>query len=182
MFGSTEQVCDLTKSDDAVNFGYRAGDIEQDQCEGVGDGYEDIRRDVDNEPLLGFSGSKTSLSLTTPSFLGKQCFKQNSGSVASLSSQLSKHALVFEDGNGENANERVDALANDAIQGSDDAFESADIVPGKTEPPNRAPSSLSNGVVKSSLGSAKLDPAVLVHRAASEKPKPTRRPSQQTEV
>ncbi|XP_015758535.1 PREDICTED: fibroblast growth factor receptor 4-like [Acropora digitifera] len=182
VFGSTEQVCDLTKSDDAVNFGYLVEDMEQDQSEGVGDGYEDIRRDVDSEPLLGFRGSKTSLSLTAPSFLGKQCFNQNSGSVASLSSQLSKHAHVFEDGNGENANKRVDVLANDPDQGSDDAFESADIVPGKTEPPNGAPSSLSNGVVESSLGSTKLDPAVLVHRAASEKPKPTRRPSQQTEV
>lgn len=182
MFGSTEQVCDLTKSGDAVNFGYRAEDMDQDQSEGVGDGYEDIRRDVDSEPLLGFRGSKTSLSLTTPSFLGKQCFNQNSGSVASLSSQLSKHAHVFEDGNGENANKRVNVLANDPDQGSDDAFESADIVLGKTEPPNGAPSSLSNGVVESSLGSTKLDPAVLVHRATSEKPKPTRRPSQQTEV
>lgn len=182
VFGSTEQVCDLTKSDDAVNFGYLAEDMEQDQSEGVGDGYEDIRRDVDSEPLLGFGGSETSLSLTAPSFLGKQCFNQNSGSVASLSSQLSKHAHAFEDGNGENANKGVDVLANDPDQESDDAFESADIVPEKTELPNGAPSSLSNGVVESSLGSTKLDPAVLVHRAASEKPKPTRRPSQQTEV
>ena len=182
MFGSTEQVCDLTKSDDAVNFGYRAEDMEQDQSEDVGGGYEDIRHDVGNEPLLGFSSNKTSLSLTTPSFLGKQSLNQRNGSVASLSSQLSKHAHVLEGGNRENADEHVELLPSDANQGSDDAFESAHIVPRKTEPPKRAPSSLSNGVMENSLDSTELDPAVLVHCAASEKPKPTRRPSQQTEV
>lgn len=164
VFGSSEQVCDLTKSNDGVNFRYEVENTEED-CDEVGDGYADIRRDTGNEPLLLFSGSRTSLSSNT-SFLGKQSLNQCNGSVVSLSSQLSKQSPAVED----DVEEHVGLLQNDASQGSDDAFESVDAVSEDTKP------------LKDTQTSPELDPAVLVHYACAERPVPPRRPSQQTEV
>ena len=173
MFGSSEQVCDLREISDDLNFPYGVENMEQD-CDDAGGAYADIRHDA--EPLIDCSGSKTSLS-SNASFLGKESLNQCNGSVASLSSQRSKQIRSIEDDREENFEEHVGLLENDGSQGSDDAFESDDVVNENSNTPKDT-----HRVRKTSLDSAEPNPAISVHSASSAKPRPPRRPSQQTEV
>ena len=187
VFGSSEHVCDLTKSSNSLNFdeggGYQDGvdDIEDD----VGDGYADIRHDPDIEPLLDFSGSKTSLS-SKSSFFGKRSLNQLNGSIVSLSSQLSKQIEAIEDCDSDNGDEHIGLLENDAS--SDDAFETGDTSiakTGLTSSPGSSkgvPPSQSSGVMETNLDSGEVDPMVLMEYTLPPKSNPQRRPSQQTEV
>lgn len=189
VFGSSEHVCDLTKSSNSLNFdvgeGYQDGvdDTEHD----IGDGYADIRHDPDIEPLLDFSGSKTSLS-SKSSFFGKRPLNQLNGSIVSLSSQLSKQIQAIEDCDSDNGEEHIGLLENDTSQGSDDAFETGDISIAKTGLTNSPSSSKgvrpsqSSGVMETSLDSGEVDPMVLMEYTLPQKANPPRRPSQQTEV
>lgn len=185
MFGSSEQVCDLTKSSISLNFQEVDGDMEEDGDD-PGDGYADIRRDPDDEPLLDFSENKTTSS-SKSSFFGKSSLNQLNGSIVSLSSQLSKQIRATEDDGSENGEEHIGLLENEGSQGSDDAFETAGSnnvqtgLTSSTEPPKKAHAK-SSGALETSLHSAEVDPAVLVQYARPERPKPLRRPSQQTEV
>ena len=188
MFGSSERVCDLTKSQsNSLNFhdgqGYQDG-LEDAQQDG-GDGYADIRHGADNEPLLDFSGSKTTLS-SKSSVFAKRSLNNLNGSIVSLSSQLSKQIRAIEDqGDGE---EHVGLLENDASQGSDDAFETRHSSNPKSglaslpEPSQVARPSKNSGVMETSLDSGEIDPAILIQYTPPQKPTPPRRPSQQTEV
>lgn len=177
MFGSSERLCDLTKSSNSLNFhdgeGCQDGaDMEHGGGGSPGDGYADIRRDPDNDPLLDLSGSKTTQS-SKSSLFAKRSINQLNGSIVSLSSQLSKQFRAIEDDEDSNGEEHVGLLENDGSQGSEDAFDTGDtsnVKPGLA------------GLPEPSLGSRKVDPAVLIQNARPEKPNPPRRPSQQTEV
>lgn len=149
----------------------------------AGDGYADLHRLPDNEPLLASCGSKTSLA-SKSSFFGKKKINQLNGSIVSLSSQLSKQ---FRDSEEDKKEENVGLLDEDCDQGSDDAFETGDISNSKRLPePSqgaRAPDRPENsGALETGLDSGEIDPAVLIEYARPEKTNPPRRPSQQTDV
>ena len=185
VFGSSEHVCVCTftnsKSDSLNNpnddgFHHGSEDTEHDGE----DGYADIRH-LDDEPLLDFSGSKTSLS-SKSSLFAKRSLNQLNGSIASLSSQMSKQMRAMEDKEG-GGGEHAGLLENDASQGSDDAFETIDNVNPRTGPTiSEEPSKSSDGVLETSLDSEEIDPDVLIKYTPPKGPNPPRRPSQQTEV
>ena len=183
VFGSSEQVCDLTKSSNSLNFDEGEGYQDSIECDD-GDGYADIKHDPDNEPLLDFSGSKTSLS-SKSSFFGKRSLNQLNGSIVSLSSQLSKQMQAIEDCESNNGEESLGLLENDASQASDDAFDTSIAKTGLTSSPGfskRVRPSQSSGVLETCLDSGEADPAILMEYTPPQKLKPPRRPSQQTEV
>lgn len=181
VFGSSEHVCDFTNSkSDSLNNpnddGFQHGS-EDNEHDGE-DGYADIRQ---HEPLLDFSGSKTSLS-SKSSLFAKRSLNQLNGSIASLSSQMSKQMRAMQDKEGGDG-EHAGLLENDASQGSDDAFETVDNVNPRTGPTiSEEPSKSSDGVLETSLDSEEIDPVVLSKYTPPKKPNPPRRPSQQTEV
>lgn len=184
VFGSSEHVCDFTNSkSDSLNnpnddrFHHGSEDTEHDGE----DGYADIRQHPDDDPLLDFSGSKASLSSKSSSF-AKRSLNQLNGSIASLSSQMSKQMRAMEDKEGGDG-EHASLLENDASQGSDEAFETIDNVNPRTGPTiSEEPSKSSDGVLETSLDSEEIDPDVLIKYTPPKKPNPPRRPSQQTEV
>ena len=184
VFGSSEHVCDFTNSkSDSLNnpnddrFHHGSEDTEHDGE----DGYADIRQHPDDDPLLDFSGSKTSLS-SKSSLFAKRSLNQLNGSIASLSSQMSKQMRAMEDKEGGDG-EHASLLENDASQGSDEAFETIDNVNPRTGPTiSEEPSKSSDGVLETSLDSEEIDPDVLIKYTPPKKPNPPRRPSQQTEV
>ena len=189
VFGSSEHECDLTKSSNSSNFhegeGSQDGAHDMGQA-GDGDGYADIHRDPDNEPLLDSYGSKTSLS-SKSSFFAKRKIDQLNGSIVSLSSQLSKQFRAIEDSEDDNREENVGLLDEDADQGSDDAFETGDTSNSKSVPEQPQGSRTSyrpknSDTLETSLDSGEIDPAVLIEYARPEKSNPPRRPSQQTDV
>lgn len=183
VFGSSEHVCDFTNSkSDSLNnpnddgFQHGSEDTEQDDE----DGYADIRQHIDNEPLLDFRGSKTSLS-SKSSLFAKRSLNQVNGSIVSLSSQMSKQMRAMEDTEGGDREEHTGLLENDASQGSDDAFKTIDnvnLITGSAIP--EEPSKSSDGILETNLDSEEIDPDVL--NAPPKKTNPPRRPSQQTEV
>lgn len=189
VFGSSEHVCDLSKSSNSLNVHDREGS--QDGAHDMGsagdvDGYADLHRHPDNEPLLDSYGSKTSLA-SKSSFFAKRKIDQLNGSIVSLSSQLSKQFRAIEDSQEDKREENVGLLDEDGDQGSDDAFETGDVSNSKSLPePSqgaRAPDRSENsGAMETSLDSGEIDPAVLIEYARPEKSNPPRRPSQQTDV
>lgn len=129
VFGSSENVCDHSKSSNSLTF--HDGEVSQDGAHDVGrgensDGYADIRRPPDNEPLLDSCASKTSLA-SKSSLFAKRKLDQLNGSIVSLSSQLSKQFRGLEDNEEDNKEENVGLLDEEVDQGSDDAFETGDI-------------------------------------------------------
>lgn len=190
VFGSSEPVCDSTKSSNSLNFhdgeGPQDGAHEVEDARDDDDGYADTQRHPDDEPLLDSNGSKTSLG-SKSSFFAKRKINQLNGSIVSLSSQLSKQFQAIEDSDEDNREENVGLLDEDADQGSDDAFETGDISDSKSLPEPLQDARASNkpengGAVETSLDSGEIDPAVLIEYARPEKSNPPRRPSQQTAV
>ena len=188
VFGSSENVCDLSKSSNSLNF--HDGEVSQDGAHDVahvedGDGYADIRRQPDNERLLDSCESKTSLA-SKSSLFAKRKLDQLNGSIVSLSSQLSKQFRGLEDNEKDNKEENV-GLLDGVDQGSDDAFETGDIRNSKSLPPPPQGGRASgrpedSGAMETSLDSGEIDPAVLIEYARPEKSNPTRRPSKQSDV
>lgn len=190
VFGSSEPVCDLTKSSNSLNChngeGSQDGAHEVGDARDDGDGYADVKRHHDNEPLLDSYGSKTSLG-SKSSFFAKRKIDQRSASTLSLSSQVRKQFRAKEDSHEDNREENVGLLDEDADQGSDDAFETGDISDSKSlpEPSQDAPASNrpeNRDAMETSLDSGEIDPSVLIEYARPDKSNPPRRPSQQTAV
>lgn len=189
VFGSSEHVCDLSKSSNSLNF--HDGEGSQDGAHDVGhsedgDGYADIRHQPDNEPLLDSCGSKTSLA-SKSSLFAKRKLDQLNGSIVSLSSQLSKQFRGLEDSVEGNREENIGLLDEEVNQGSDDAIETGDNrnSKGLPEPSQGGGASdrpENSDAMETSLDSGEIDPAVLIEYACPEKSNPPRRPSQQTDV
>lgn len=189
VFGSSENVCDLSKSSNSLNF--HDGEVSQDGTHDVGhgedgDGYADIRRQPVNEPLLDSCGSKTSLA-SKSSLFAKRKLDQLNGSIVSLSSQLSKQFRGLEDNEEHNKEENVGLLDEEVDQGSDDAFETGDIrnlksLPEPSQGGRASGRPQDSGAMETSLDSGEIDPAVLIEYARPEKTNPTRRPSKQSDV
>ena len=189
VFGSSENVCDLSKSSNSLNF--RDGEVSQDGTHDVGhcedgDGYADIRRQPDNEPLLDACESKTSLA-SKSSLFARRKLDQLNGSIVSLSSQLSKQFRGLEDSEERSREENVGLLDEEVDQGSEDAFETGDTRNSKRLPEPPLSGRVSgrpedSGAMETSLDSGEIDPAVLIEYARPEKSNPTRRPSKQSDV
>ena len=189
VFGSSENVCDLSKSSNSLNF--HAEEVSQDGAHDVGrdengDGYADVRREHDNEPLLDSCGSKTSLA-SKSSLFAKRKLDQLNGSIVSLSSQLSKQFRGLEDNQEDSKEENVGLLDEEVDQGSDDAFETGDMRNSKSLPePSRGGRASGrpedSGAMETSVDSGEIDPALLIEYARPEKSNPTRRPSKQSDV
>lgn len=182
-------MCDHSKSSNSLTF--HDGEVSQDGAHDVGrgensDGYADIRRPPDNEPLLDSCASKTSL-VSKSSLFAKRKLDQLNGSIVSLSSQLSKQFRGLEDNEEDNKEENVGLLDEEVDQGSDDAFETGDIRNSRSlpKPSQGGPASgrpENSGAMETSLDSGEIDPAVLIEYARPEKSNPTRRPSKQSDV
>ena len=189
VFGSSEHVCDLSKSSNSFNF--HDGEGSQDGARDVGhsgggDGYAEIRRQPDNEPLLDSCGSKTSLASKSSHFAKKKLDQLN-GSIVSLSSQLSKQFRGLEDSVEDSREENVGLLDEEVDQGSDDAFETGDnrnlkSLPEPSQGGRASGKPENSGAIETSLDSGEIDPAVLIEYTRPEKSNPPRRPSQQTDV
>ena len=189
VFGSSEHVCDLSKSSNSLNF--HDGEVSQDGTHDVGhgedgDGYADIRHQPDNEPLLDSCGSKNSLA-SKSSLFAKRKLDQLNGSIVSLSSQLRKQFRGLEENEEDNREENIGLLDEEVDQGSDDAFETDDIRNSKSLPePSQGLGTSgrpdNSGAMETSLDSGEIDPAVLIEYARPEKSNPPRRPSKQSDV
>lgn len=182
VFGSSEHV---SKSSNSLNF--HDGEGSQDGAHDVGhvrdgDGYADIRL-PDSEPLLDSCGSKASLA-SKSSLFAKKKLDQLNGSIVSLSSQLSKQFRAIEDNDGDNREENVGLLDEDADQGSDDAFDVSNSknVPEPSQVARASERPEDSGAMETSLDSGEMDPASLIEYAPPERSTPPRRPSQQTDV